>query len=297
MAKRQGIQLCYPFEISRLEKWSPPYIIQPKLDGERCRAVYVNGGYQLFSSEMHVIESVPHINLTLNEWARKQPYQPEFDGELYRHGWSFEEVHSVVGRTVNLHQHFELMRFHVFDLPMEAPQCERQIALTKLMRQWPNDHVKMVPFKVVNTLEEIMEYYRECLDNGFEGIILRHFEAPYVRRRSTFVMKFKPKKEDIYEIIELVEAIDKYGARKNMLGAIRCAGDDRTIFNVGAGQLTHKQRTDYWNDKSYWEGKTIRVGYQNLTETGGVPRFGIAIELIDEVFEKSSSGFFNPLLK
>ena len=40
MGKRTGIMLCYPFEEKRLNKWNPPYIIQPKLDGERCRAVY-----------------------------------------------------------------------------------------------------------------------------------------------------------------------------------------------------------------------------------------------------------------
>jgi len=34
--KRAGVQLCYPFEEKRLAKWEPPYIVQPKLDGERC---------------------------------------------------------------------------------------------------------------------------------------------------------------------------------------------------------------------------------------------------------------------
>ena len=35
--KRSGIQLAYPLEESRLAKWAPPYITQPKLDGVRCR--------------------------------------------------------------------------------------------------------------------------------------------------------------------------------------------------------------------------------------------------------------------
>jgi len=62
-AKRAGVMLCYPFEEKRLLKWSPPYIVQPKLDGVRCRAVwaYELNSYVLLSSTQHQIVSVPHI--------------------------------------------------------------------------------------------------------------------------------------------------------------------------------------------------------------------------------------------
>ncbi len=293
---RSGIQLCYPFETSRLDKWKPPYIVQPKLDGERCRAVWIRGEYLLFSSEQNLINSVPHINQQLTQWGSQLPHQPELDGELYRHGWEWEEIHSVVGRTVNLHPHHEMIQFHVFDLPGSGSQAERQVELVHLAKTITPDVLQMVPFKVVNTLEEIFEYYRECIDHGFEGIIVRHFEAGYVRRRSTFVMKFKPKKNDEYGIVELLEAHDKDGKPKNMLGAVRCIDDMGTEFKAGAGQLSHDQRRLYWKDKEYWKGKTINVGYQNVTKTGSVPRFGICIELIDRDYDTSTGGYFNPLL-
>ena len=35
----KGIMKASPFEEKRLTKWNPPYIIQPKYDGFRCRAI------------------------------------------------------------------------------------------------------------------------------------------------------------------------------------------------------------------------------------------------------------------
>jgi len=298
---RSGIQLCYPFEEKRLAKWQPPYIIQPKLDGERCRAIWQGTAYTLLSSEQNLIVSVPHIVQELNDWAlmrRMEGLEPilELDGELYYHGWSFEEISSVVGRTKNLHPHYYMLDYHIFDLVTSEPQCQRLEQLREMSKGLLRyaDSLKVVQFRLANTLAEIFTIYRNFIDYGYEGIIVREFESLYVRRRSTSIMKFKPKRSDEYEIVELVEAVDKYGKPKAMLGAITCRGDDGTLFRAGAGQLTHDQRRKFWLERDEWPTKTIKVGYQNLTATGGVPRFGIAIELLNKPFKPEK--FFNPLL-
>ena len=43
MAKREGIMLASPINVDKLAMWKPPYLVQPKLDGVRCRAVITNG--------------------------------------------------------------------------------------------------------------------------------------------------------------------------------------------------------------------------------------------------------------
>lgn len=40
MSTRTGIMLASPLDEGKLAKWPRPYIVQPKLDGERCRAVF-----------------------------------------------------------------------------------------------------------------------------------------------------------------------------------------------------------------------------------------------------------------
>lgn len=298
---RSGIQLCHPFEESRLAKWRPPYLVQPKLDGERCRAVLVGDEYVLFSSELNIINSVPHVVDAMHKYyhqclKNKVRPEPEFDGELYRHGWEFEEIHSVVGRTVNLNKHHEMIQFHIFDLINEDPQVKRTYALRNLVGSFNPEIIKIVPYYLANNFDELMQAYNYYIDHGYEGIIIRECSALYVRHRSTFVMKFKPKKDDEYEIKFFLEAHDLNGNPKNMLGAIMCAGNDGTLFKAGAGQLTHDQRIRYWKEREEWPGKTIHVGYQNLTHTGGVPRFGVCIELLDKPFHQPVSEFFNPFL-
>jgi ATP-dependent DNA ligase len=59
--------------------------------------------------------------------------------------------------------------------------------------------------------EEIMEKLEEFMANNYEGIIVRHPDAPYERKRSTNIMKFKPRREDFYTIIGAEEEISIHG--------------------------------------------------------------------------------------
>jgi DNA ligase-1 len=226
--------------------------------------------------------------------AGRTPFN-ELDGELYRHGWSFEDVHSVVGRTKNLHPHYHMIQLHIFDLVTTETQLLRTASLHAERAWLDTEATKLVQSQICYNFDEIMKAYRALIDEGYEGIILRQLEATYVRRRSTAVMKFKPKKEDDYEIVAFQEAVSANGTPKNMLGAVMCRGNDLTVFKSGAGQLTHEERRRYWAERAEWIGKTVHVGYQNLTEKGGVPRFGIVIELLPKLFTDPQA-FFNPLL-
>jgi DNA ligase-1 len=290
MAKRIGIQLCYPFEESRLLKWAPPYIIQPKLDGERCRAVWDEVlGWQLISSELNIFNSIPHINQALS--LSNIPHAVELDGELYRHGYSFEDVHSIASRTVNIHPEHDQLQYHIFDLVDEGlPQWERLRLLRKLEGSF-RPGLQLVPMYVAEDLDGILRAYDRIVENGYEGIVVRHMDAGYVRRRSLFVMKFKPKKDDYYEIVGFKQMVDKEGNPKEMLGALICKGDDGTEFSVGSG-LNDLLRVEWWPAEKAQEliGKRAHVEYQHITPGRGVPRFPVFVEVVEP------ESFVNPLL-
>ena len=292
MEKRQGIMLCYPMEQKRLALWSPPYIGQPKLDGERCRAEFDGRSWNLISSELNHFVSVPHIQKAVQDYKFEEKGIFELDGELYQHGLELSEIHSVVGRSVNLHPDYERMMFHVFDLPNDKPQAIRLSSLSLLDLKPP---LVRVPFKLLRTIEEIYAYYDSMLELGYEGIVLRELGNYYVRKRSTSVMKFKPKKQDEYEIVGFVEAFSKNGAPKGMVGAIVCKGvGEDDFFKVGAGNLTHPQRIEYWDERYLWKGKTCIVKYQSILPSGS-PRFGLCFELVNEKFGLLDN--FNPLIE
>jgi DNA ligase 1 len=273
----KGIMKAYPFEESRLAKWAPPYIVQPKFDGVRCRSIPIQTGpkgneVMLLSSEENVIYSVPHINYAL------QGVTAELDGELYCHGMSFEEIISITSRTVNIHPDHKKIQFHVFDIVNEEPQMKRSIIIENL--RGINPLIQVAPFWVCSSLDEVLKTYDQIINLGYEGIIVRHTQAPYIRKRSTFVMKFKPKKEDTYEIIGFVEEESKHNVPKCSLGSFILDSGDGSTFNVGSG-FSADQRHSYWDHREELIGKSVRVKYQHLTSGKKVPRFPVFVEVIE----------------
>lgn len=279
--RRAGIQLCYPLEEKRLTKWGFPHelpgiYVQPKLDGERCRVDHYDGGMFLLSSEENPFFFLDHIEHAIHEYFPRI----ELDGELYVHGWSFEKIHSVVSRKKNPHEETSRVEYHVFDFcGEELAQASRVRLLREVFQSVPPDcPVKLVQTHICRTVQDLYDLYDSYRVDGYEGIVVRNPAAVYRRTRSTDVMKFKPKKTDIYIIHSFVEAVSISGEPLDMVGAIWCIDDDGNKFKVGAGHLTHEQRKAIWADRKNFIGRAITVGYQATTERG-VPRFGLTFDI------------------
>ena len=247
--RRSGIQLAYPFEEKRLLKWNSPWIIQPKLDGDRCRAIFDRDGkVTLLSSEAHdITRNVPHIK---DQLEHSGFINIELDGELYIHGRSQAELNGIVSSTrKDLHPEFEDVTYQVFDIIEGIPQ-DRRLAVTSFLyetylQDLPN--IYRVPFYLISELDEIYDCLNYFINDGYEGFILRERKSLYKRVRSTFMMKFKPGREDIYPILSVKEAISKEGLPKGMLGSFICSSPPRPeTFSIGAGRLTHEERIELW---------------------------------------------------
>jgi DNA ligase-1 len=270
--------LCYPFEEKRLLKWGLPYIVQPKLDGERCKAIPTPSGYLLTSSEGNAF-CLPHISEALNELAS----DVWFDGELYAEGLSFEEIHSRVSTSrLELHPCSEQIRYHIFDVITHDDARIRQEALDSIFEQFSRGKYELahVPWFLTLSLEQIMDYLRSFVTLGYEGIIVREPNAPYEPRRSTKIMKFKPGRSDIYRIQGFKEEISKDGVPKGTLGAFILQGPDGSPFGVGSG-FTRDEREAYWGMRHKLVGSYCEIRYQHLTDRG-VPRFPVFSTLIEE---------------
>jgi ATP-dependent DNA ligase len=275
MYRRQGIQLAYPFERKRLEKWGFPVIVQPKLDGDRCRAIIDNDGNALLlSSEENQIKSVPHIEDALKESGLRGI---ELDGELYRHGIPHQQVHGIVGRSKNISRDYDLIEYHIFDIAGAESQAKRTIALNSIEFRSP---LVRVPSYICSSFEDVMTVLDNVMEQGYEGIIVRNISYPYMRKRSTGMMKFKPRAEDHYSIVGVEEEISIHGEPKQALGALVLQSDEGHVFKVGSGSfLTRENRQGLWKAREKVVGRVARVKYQHLTERR-VPRFPVLIDIV-----------------
>lgn len=283
--RRKGIQLCYPFEYKRIQKWGMPAVaVQPKLDGDRCRALLpADGVVLLLSSEENDIVSVPHISFELEKAGL--PIGTELDGELYIHNTLHQDIHSIIGRTVNIHEDFERIEYRVFDLPSyNKPFLYRIEKLKELFNTFlkGNRYIKIVNTEIIKNpseddiLAQMDKYTRE---ESFEGIIIRNPAGLYTRKRDTNIMKFKPKKEDCYTIIGFLEETSEEGVPKNALGALILQSDENQIFKVGSGSfLTRERREELWEKRETLVGKVACIAYQTLTARK-VPCFPVLMNI------------------
>lgn len=273
----KNIMKAYPFEEKRLAKWQPPYIVQPKYDGWRCRAIPIQSaeGCILLSSEENIIYSVPHLNAIIGGLQLKT----ELDGELYCHGMSYEQIESIVSRSVNLHPDYKHIQFHVFDIVNQEPQMKRSLIIENL--RGINPHLVVAPFWLCENLDDVMRTYDKLMELGYEGIIVRHAMGPYEVKRSLYVMKFKAKKEDEYEILGYQEEISIDGRAKDSLGALVCRSGDGSTFSVGTG-FTRDIRDSLWRNREGLIGKVAKVKYQHLTTGKQVPRFPVFVEIVEK---------------
>ena len=259
-----GIMKCVPFEEKRLAKWESPYIVQPKYDGDRCRNEPAQDTSILLTSEENPYFSVPHINQQLKE---SNLYGISLDGELYNHDLFLEGghelIHSICSRTKNIHPRHRDLDFYVVDLKIpDVSQMDRLITLMKVSKAFPKS-IKLAPFWICETLSEIKKVYDILIEQKYEGIIVRHIYNLYEEKRSTFMMKFKPKRKDLYTIVGWKEEISKDGVPKGRIGSIVMSSQAGDEFAVSAG-LDDEDRVHLWKIRGLLKGLTAIVHYQHL---------------------------------
>lgn len=281
-------------KVESIEDLPYPLLASPKLDG--VRALVVNG--VLVSRNLKPIP---------NAWCRALfggAHMEGLDGELIV-GDAF--VPGVFDRTqsgVMSRDGKPDVRFHVFDHWKEHGGYGARMA--QVRRQMSDgrfgDEVVKVPQHKVFKPSELQAYEQECVDKGFEGVMLRKLAAdtPYKFGRSTLkealLMKLIRRNTMEGVVVDAVEqlhnanekTVDARGYAKRSkvkanlvptgkLGALVLTADRDTkapvitTFEVGTG-MTDAQRVEFWHTRKSLIGKIVTVEYRELTKDN-VPRF------------------------
>ena len=289
MAKRTGIMLAHPLTEARLRKLPQMLYCQPKVDGFRCRAKWSSfKGWILYSSSARIITSVPHINNFMNDFLRKPndvlgESLEHIDGELIVPGWSFQQVSSVVSKTVGLHPHYQQVELNVFDAVSKFPQSMRFTELENLFDSIRNVTCKPITRLLTEIIEndsDVITYkMSEYIEQGYEGIILRNPRGRYQTKKCNDLIKYKPRHEGTYRIVGVKEEISKDGEPKDTLGALWCITEEGVKFRVGSGPvLTKQNRKALWGQRVKLPLHRAVVKYQEKTDKGSI-RFPVLVEI------------------
>jgi ATP-dependent DNA ligase len=188
----------------KIKSWVWSY----KLDGLRCIALrsssdeyYDKGKWTLYSRKGKEFLTVEHLKAEL-EVMYQSTGHTFFDGELYKHGLSFEEIQGPVMAFTK--GQVEDMEYHMFiggdanDFLKGKGRKNYKVLGGECEDVTP--HLYCVNKGVIEK-DEIEDKLEEAFAAGYEGIMLRDLSIPYDYKRSDAILKLKQGLNDDGEII------------------------------------------------------------------------------------------------
>ena len=255
--------------------------LECKLDGVRVLAVVQGTSVTLYSRNGKEFENFPQIAQAIEDNRKaffQIPHGGRFvlDGEIV--GESFQKLMKQAHRKSDAVT--DGMIYHVFDIiPFDsfleghynAQQYRRIEMLERVRALLPAEGA----IQIMNGLDvdldtaeghDIMSRYAEAaVEGGFEGIMIKSMDAPYLCKRTDSWMKWKP---TITVDLKIVGFEQGTGRNADRLGAIICEGDDngRHIrVNVGSG-LSDSDRDEYWHSRADLVGHLVEVQADAVTQ-------------------------------
>jgi DNA ligase-1 len=257
--------------------------LEPKLDGVRVLAVVQGMNVSLFSRNGKEFANFPDIARDIQRhraaFQRNLGSGGRFvlDGEVT--GESFQKLMKQAHRKSDVET--EGMVYNIFDvIPLDDFQrgywnAQQYKRFDILDQAWGYLLDNPCSLKTVQGLEvdldtaeghDIMaRYAQDCVAEGFEGIMIKSMDAPYVCKRADYWMKWKP---TITVDLTIVGFEQGTGRNENRLGAIICEGDDngRHIrVNVGSG-LSDSDRDEYWDARNDLLGHLVEIQADAVTQ-------------------------------
>lgn len=181
--------LAFTFE-KQGHKIKYPCYVQPKLDGIRCIAIVKNGKCTLWSRTRKPITSCPHIIEEIEMSFLNQSIV--LDGELYNHDFkeNFEHIVHLV-RQEEPDAQCKDVQYHIYDMANGGPFADRARSLKEFESTKPFHYIKFVTTEIINSENEVTDYYNDFKYEGYEGAILRNANGLYVHKRSSDLIKVK----------------------------------------------------------------------------------------------------------
>lgn len=277
--------LAHAYKKSRItaQQWETGVAGQPKLDGYRCNARYLDGKVEFFSREGHTdFATMPFVEAELikvgevSDLAMGRSVPIWFDGELKVPG-NFNN-NGALRRKNNIIDDvdftlFEILTQEEFKKGSDSDHQLRRRYLVDTLAKVPDlEFVRPIEERIVHSHEEVMEWFGQELERGSEGLVIKPLDGKYEPKRSYNWLKVKNKMEGDFLCVGL--APGKAGTKRaETFGAFWVMVDDVKVKVPGIKEKLLKQIT---KDPSIVVGKIIQVKFHEFTPDGSLrhPRLG-----------------------
>lgn len=212
-----------------------PCIGQLKYDGVRLIAL-VNNGHTIFKTRNGNEVNLPILAACLNEYSKTDVYPFILDGEITLSTGKVEDRPKVSG-MINSAMHGgsideQDLVFNTFDIMLledwNAEKCSTEYAdrwngVNYTIGNIDSHHFVKADTWNFNSAEEATVLYNLAISQGYEGLILKHWDHEYSFKRTKDWVKMKEVKEVtlLCTGYELADDTSKY---EGQVGALICTG-------------------------------------------------------------------------
>lgn len=274
-----------------------PALASPKLDGSKMYSTWRENRVFLNTRSAKEHKNFRHIEEALAKFYRENPHIV-LDGEAYSHKYRdrFEELQSIFRKEDPTEEQrqlsAEVAKFYIYDVvDLNEPDMsaiERQKILTKLFTEVLGKYECLVHWGSVNVSseKEYDNFHEICMDDGFEGTVLKIADAPYVQRKNKMVMKRKPLYDCEFKIVDIKEGT---GTEKGIASIVTIdltypdgmnlthrdsLAEDFQDAGIGKG-WDHNMLSDLLKNRKDFIGKMATIEYGGMTSYGKLrfPKF------------------------
>lgn len=253
-----------------------PILASTKYDGVRVIAFVNNrGGVTLKTRQGKILQ----VDSLKNQMSQQIP--GVYDGELVSGNGKQAGRTTITGQVNKCLKgtatDIDNYTFCIFDyIPLEA-WARRQCTWTYAQRHStlkgmiPTTNVLVADQVRIDNPEQVEELYQGHINDGYEGLILRSEDDPYLWTRSATLIKKKATNECTLGCYEVQEGQGKY---QGMIGALLCAGNvhgKQVRVKVGSG-LSDFDREGL---RAYYVGSDIEVLYNDIVRAEGASHFSL----------------------
>ena len=256
---------------------SYPVRVEAKLDGLRCIAVKHNGEVSMFTRSGTPLETLPRIKAAIEALPLDNFV---LDGEAMADSW--EDSASIMMSSKSKKDDSD-MRYHIFDcLPLsewqsqksDTPYFFRLVNLATTLGLPEGSPFRLVKSKTCANETELREFYSECLDEGYEGVMLKDVKAPYRWKRSDAILKLKPVATEEGVIVGWYEAKEST-KRAGQFGGFVVLTPNGVTTRVGGGYCDDLKNKIFADGPDTYAGKIAEVEHQPPFTPDGKLRFPV----------------------
>jgi ATP-dependent DNA ligase len=233
-------------------------------------AVKHAGQVTIYTRNGTVLETLPKISEAI---AALPADNFVLDGEAMGQDWN--ESASVMMSSKSKKDDSQML-YHVFDcVPYEdwisqktnLDYHQRLVNLYSTIKDVINSRFRYVKSIIARNENELRDFYTICLNEGYEGVMLKDMKKTYQWKRSSAILKLKPVATDEGVIIGWHEA-GKFTKRAGQFGGFNVLLPNGVITRVGGG-YSDKLKDEINKNPDSYIGKIAECEHQPpLTEDG-----------------------------